>query len=119
MIPAILLQIYVFSVGVGFLAQGTVFFRDIQHIYSAVTTAWMYLTPIFPLTNYQRIYNGLSSMNQCMRILRNSDDCFGWIISDVRLIFYGFTVAGISLILGSIVFLKRRISLFCIFRLVE
>ena len=63
-IPAILLQIYVFSVGVGFfLAQGTVFFRDIQHIYSAVTTAWMYLTPIFyPINQLPETYNGLSSM---------------------------------------------------------
>lgn len=47
-IPVILIQIYVFSLGLGlFLAQGAVFFRDIQHIYGAITTAWMYLTPIF------------------------------------------------------------------------
>ena len=29
------------------MAQANVFFRDIQYIYSAVITAWMYLTPIF------------------------------------------------------------------------
>ena len=41
-IPAILLQVYVFALGLGlFLAQGTVFFRDIQYIYSAFQTAWM------------------------------------------------------------------------------
>ena len=28
-------------------SQATVFFRDIQYIYNAVTTAWLYLTPIF------------------------------------------------------------------------
>jgi len=51
-IPVILFQIYVFSLGLGlFLAQGAVFFRDVQHIYGAIMTAWMYLTPIFyPIT---------------------------------------------------------------------
>lgn len=48
MIPLVILQIYIFCCGLGFLlAQLHVFFRDIQYIYKAVTTAWMYLTPIF------------------------------------------------------------------------
>lgn len=48
LLPLILLQIYVFCCGLGFLmAQAHVFFRDIQYIYKAITTAWMYLTPIF------------------------------------------------------------------------
>jgi lipopolysaccharide transport system permease protein len=46
--PFVVLQLYLFCVGLGlFLAQGNVFFRDIQYIYNAITTAWMYLTPIF------------------------------------------------------------------------
>lgn len=46
--PFVVLQLYLFCVGMGlFLAQANVFFRDIQYIYNAVTTAWMYLTPIF------------------------------------------------------------------------
>ncbi len=46
--PLVLLQLYVFCVGLGlFLAQANVFFKDTQFIYNAVTTAWMYLTPIF------------------------------------------------------------------------
>ena len=46
--PLVILQLYVFCVGLGlFLAQANVFFRDIQYIYNAITTAWMYLTPIF------------------------------------------------------------------------
>lgn len=46
--PCVLLQLYVFCVGLGlFLAQANVFFKDTQFIYNAVTTAWMYLTPIF------------------------------------------------------------------------
>ena len=52
LIPLVLVQEYVFCLGLGMLlAQGSVFFRDIQHIYGAVTTAWMYLTPMFyPIT---------------------------------------------------------------------
>lgn len=43
-----LLQLYVFSIGMGMLlASLTVFFRDIQYIYSVILTAWMYATPIF------------------------------------------------------------------------
>lgn len=46
--PLVLLQLYVFCIGLGlFLAQANVFFRDISYIYNAITTAWMYLTPIF------------------------------------------------------------------------
>lgn len=46
--PFIILQLYVFCIGLGlFLSQVNVFFRDIQYIYNAVMTAWMYLTPIF------------------------------------------------------------------------
>ena len=46
--PVVIVQLYLFSLGMGlFMAQANVFFRDIQYIYNAVTTAWMYLTPIF------------------------------------------------------------------------
>lgn len=47
LIPLVIIQIYLFCCGLGFfLAQLSVFFRDVQHIYSAVLTAWLYLTPI-------------------------------------------------------------------------
>lgn len=46
--PFVLLQLYVFCIGLGlFLAQASVFFKDTQFIYQAVTTAWMYLSAIF------------------------------------------------------------------------
>ena len=46
--PFVVIQLYLFCVGLGlFLAQACVFFRDVEFIYNAVTTAWMYLTPIF------------------------------------------------------------------------
>jgi len=43
-----LAELYVFCLGLGlFLAAANVFFRDIGNIWSVVTMAWMYLTPIF------------------------------------------------------------------------
>lgn len=46
--PFVIVQLYLFCIGLGlFLAQASVFFRDVEFIYNAVTTAWMYLTPIF------------------------------------------------------------------------
>lgn len=46
--PVVVVQIYIFCCGLGFfLAEFSVFFRDVQYIYNAVITAWMYLTPIF------------------------------------------------------------------------
>jgi lipopolysaccharide transport system permease protein len=43
-----IIELYVFCIGLGlFLAQATVFFRDIQYIWTVLCTAWMYLTPIF------------------------------------------------------------------------
>lgn len=42
-----MLFVLVFSIGVGFILSAlTVFFRDINHLYSVWIIAWMYLTPI-------------------------------------------------------------------------
>jgi len=43
-----ILELYVFCIGLGlFLAQATVFFRDIVHIWGVFTTAWLFLSAIF------------------------------------------------------------------------
>jgi len=47
-----IIEQYIFCIGLSlFLAQATVFFRDIIYIWSVVTTAWLYLSAIFyPIT---------------------------------------------------------------------
>lgn len=46
--PVPLACVFVFSLGFGFfLSSVTVYFRDMQHLWGVITTAWMYLTPIF------------------------------------------------------------------------
>ena len=65
-IPVVLLQVYVFSLGLGlFIAQANVFFRDVQYIYAALLTVWMYLTPIFyPLSGIpEYLANGIKVYN--------------------------------------------------------
>lgn len=46
--PIPMLYLFVFTLGLSlFLSASNVFFRDVGHLYSVFTTAWMYLTPIF------------------------------------------------------------------------
>jgi lipopolysaccharide transport system permease protein len=48
LIPIPIIELYVFSIGLGlFLAQAAVFFRDTAYLWGVFSTAWMYLTPIF------------------------------------------------------------------------
>lgn len=51
--PVIILESFLFSLGLGlFLAEATVFVRDVSYVYAVFGTAWMYLTPLFyPLEN--------------------------------------------------------------------
>lgn len=110
-IPVILLQVYIFCLGLGlFLAQATVFFRDIQYIYSAVLTAWMYLTPIFypikqlPLALQVQIkhLNPLYSyITQFRQVVLEG-------FLDPRLLVYGFLVAVVMLLLGLLCFFKNQ-----------
>ena len=47
-LPVVMIQLYIFTLGLSFfLAELHVFFRDIEYIYHAVTTAWMYLSALF------------------------------------------------------------------------
>jgi len=43
-----IVQVYIFSIGLGlFMAQATVFFRDLVYIWHVFSTAWLYLSAIF------------------------------------------------------------------------
>ena len=111
-IPVIMVQVYIFCVGVGlFLSQATVFFRDIQYIYAAFLTAWMYLTPIFyPITQLDfqlmwmiKHFNPLYSfITQFRTIVLDSA------MPDPRLVVYGFGVSFAVLFIGTFTFLKNQ-----------
>ena len=47
LVPIPVLYIFMFSLGMGMLLSSmAVFFRDMQHLYGVVLTAWMFFTPI-------------------------------------------------------------------------
>ncbi len=47
-LPLLLVYVALFSAGLGLiLSTLAVFFRDVVHIWSVITTAWMYATPLF------------------------------------------------------------------------
>ena len=56
---------FLFCCGVGMVLSAlAVQFRDIRHLYSVVTLAWMYLTPIFyPLSSLPQIAQDLIKLN--------------------------------------------------------
>ena len=110
--PVILMEVYIFSLGLGlFLAEAAVFFRDIQYIYNVLTTAWMYLTPIFyPMEQLPesvqkaiKIFNPMYQyITQFRRIsLHQTLPAAGDVV-------YGFAIAFVFLIVGSWAFIRKQ-----------
>lgn len=110
--PVVLIQLYIFCLGLGlFLAEASVFFRDIQYIYSVLTTAWMYLTPIFyPIEQLPNI------MQRAIRIFNPMYQYisqFRTIVLEQTLpnaidVVYGFGIAFVFLIFGFCTFIRKQ-----------
>ncbi|MDO4647382.1 MAG: ABC transporter permease [Eubacteriales bacterium] len=112
LIPFVILQLYVFCCGLGFiLAELNVFFRDIQYIYRAITTAWMYLTPIFyPIEQLpEGIQTFIKTCNPLYYYVAQfrSLTLYGQ-FPEVRLVVGGFLIAIVSLVLGVWLFSRRK-----------
>lgn len=111
-IPFVLVQLYFFCLGLGmFLAAANVFFRDIQYIYNAVTTAWMYLTPIFyPLDqlpeNLQWLIKHLNPMYFYIGQFR--DVVLYNRLPGPVILTAGILTAMLSVLVGSTVFVKTK-----------
>ena len=111
-VPVILLQLYVFCIGLGFfLAQASVFFRDVQYIYAVLTTAWTYLTPMFyPIDILpQGLKNGVMALNPMYFYIEQfrSVVLYG-VFPAADLIIKGCAVAILFLIVGMACFLKTQ-----------
>ena len=112
LIPFVLIQEYIFCLGLGMLlAQASVFFRDIQYIYAALVTAWMYLTPLFyPITllpdflsksveTWNPMYFYITQFRQIVLEGR---------IPEPHLIYAGCIAAILALVVGTWAFLKTQ-----------
>lgn len=110
--PLVLIQVYLFSLGLGFfLAQVNVFFRDIQYIYKAVVTAWMYLTPIFyPIEslpeNLQFLIKGFNPLYYYVAQFR--DVVYLGQFPGVRIFWGGWIMAILMLLFGIWSFQKNK-----------
>ena len=111
-IPVIILQAYLFCVGLGMLLSATnVFFRDIQYIHAAFLTGWMYMTPIFYqvemlpdwlkwiVTHLNPVYSYITQFRTV--VLYET-------FPDLMLILIGLIWAGILLLVGTAVFFKTK-----------
>lgn len=93
--PFVVLQLYVFCLGLGlFLAQANVFFRDIQYIYTAITTAWIYLTPIFYPLDYLSV--------QLQWLIRHLNPMWFYVGQFRDLVYYG-RMPGYGIILEGVI----------------
>lgn len=110
--PLVVIQIYIFCCGLGFfLAQANVFFRDIQYIYKAVTTAWMYVTPIFyPIEmlpdKLQMIIKGLNPLYYYVAQFR--DMVYTGQLPGPRIFWGGWLIAFAALAIGLFTFKRSQ-----------
>jgi len=110
--PFILLQLFVFCLGLGlFLAQANVFFKDVQYIYNAVMMAWMYLTPIFyPVESLpQGVQYAVTHFNPMYYYVKQFRDIFySGIMPEAGYIVAGSIAALVILLFGIYTFLKNQ-----------
>lgn len=110
--PFVVIQLYVFTVGLGmFLGAYNVFFRDIQYIYNAITTAWMYLTPMFypmealpehlqwAVAHLNPMYAYISQL-RCLTLYGS--------LPDSHMVLYGCIDACVMLVIGVWVFSRKQ-----------
>jgi len=95
LIPFVALQEYIFCVGLGmFLAQANVFFRDIQYIYNAVTTAWLYFTPV--------LYPIESLSENLQWIVKRINPMYFYVGQFRDIVYYGRMPGGLIMLAGCV-----------------
>lgn len=111
LIPIPIFLAFIFSTGLGLiLASMNTFFRDMGHLYSVWTTAWMYLTPMFyPISiipdNIKTViyYNPLYYYVTYLRMLVIDGEIPGMEINVICICF-----SFLFLLIGLLIFKKNR-----------
>lgn len=107
-LPVIMMVEYVFALGMAMLTSAvTVYFRDLEHILSIVSMAWMYLTPVVYSKQavvpekYHHIYdlNPMTPIIECYRtVLYNKQ------VPDLSTLLLAAGLGVFFLIIGALVF---------------
>ncbi|MDO5424145.1 MAG: ABC transporter permease [Eubacteriales bacterium] len=112
--PVILIQLFLFCCGMGFfLAQLNVFFRDVQYIYNAITTAWMYATPLFypieQLDGNPAMQHFITTYNPLYYYIKQFRDIiYTRCMPEASCVITGFVIAIVVFILGLVCFKKNQ-----------
>lgn len=111
LLPIPLLMLATFCLGLGLLLSAAmVFFRDIQFLWSVMTTIWMYLTPIFyPVNILPEQIQTIVKLNPLYFYVTFMRSCIiDGVSPDPHLYIQGAMVAVVMLAIGSIVFKKTQ-----------
>lgn len=103
--------VFLFSLGMGLLLSALVVtFRDLQHLYGVLITAWMYLTPIFyPVDILPDWVQQLVRLNPLANIIEMFRDVvmYGIVPSGILQFKCAFSCI-VVLVLGFVVFYKQQ-----------
>lgn len=111
LLPLPILYLCIFATGVGLILSAyAVYYKDLNHLYSVVITAWMYLTPIiYPIDIIPDKYRVIIDCNPLYYYI----SLFRSIVLDgrlgswqIHLLCIGISI--LSLILGLLVFRKKQ-----------
>lgn len=111
LIPIPIIYSFLFSIGLGLiLASLNTFFRDMGHLYSVWTTAWMYLTPLFyPIEAIPESIQRVISYNPLFYYVDYTRDLvMRGIIPDLKTNIMCILYAVIFLIIGLLVFKRKQ-----------
>lgn len=103
--------ILLFAMGIGLiLVSLNVFFRDVQHLYGVLLTAWMYLTPIFyPVNIIPEQFKWLINANPLYYMIEHFRETLLYgVIPSFELNFICFINAIVAFIIGLFVFYKAQ-----------
>ncbi len=106
-----ILFVLIFSYGLGLiLCVVATSFRDMQHLYGVLTTAWMYLTPIFyPLSMLPKWVRNIIEWNPLTVFVEMVRDVVLYgVIPDGSLFLKSIMYCSIVMILGIIMFKKKQ-----------
>lgn len=110
--PIVILQVYVFCLGLSLLlASMAVFFRDIQYLWGVFISIWMYLTPIiYPVSiipnEYRWAYENFNPMysyvQQFREVILNGNTL------PIDLLLQGSIWAIVVFLIGTLIFKKKQ-----------
>lgn len=110
-LPLLILYLCIFCIGWGLLLSAlAVFFRDIIHLWTVITTAWMYATPIFyPIELLPDFLQKLMPFNPMYQFVTYFREIMLWGMTpslEQNLMCIGFSI--VMLLIGALLFRKTE-----------